>query len=142
MSKITLSSFAKIVKARRRQFDLTQAEVARRLNTSLPYFWLVEAGKRYPSNQLITKLAEALDLDRRELFFLANPTAKAILAQGPRPASRSPWDSFSRDERTRQLHNITDKEMEILSQVALMGEVRSASDFLFILSTIRHALKA
>ena len=31
--------------------------------------------------------------------------------------------------------------MEVLSQVALMGEVRSAEDFLFILRTIRHALE-
>jgi hypothetical protein len=30
--------------------------------------------------------------------------------------------------------------MGTLSQVALMGEVRSSRDFIFILNTIRHAI--
>jgi hypothetical protein len=34
---------------------------------------------------------------------------------------------------------MTDQEMQTLSQVALMGEVRSSRDFLFILNTIRQA---
>jgi hypothetical protein len=30
--------------------------------------------------------------------------------------------------------------MELLSELAMMGEVRSPRDFLFVLNTIRHAL--
>jgi hypothetical protein len=40
----------------------------------------------------------------------------------------------------RKVHGITGSEMETLSQIALMGEVRSSRDFIFILNTIRHAL--
>ena len=139
MSK-TDSKFGDVIRKRRRQMDLTQEEVARRVNASVPYIGLLESGQRHPSQKLIAKLAKALGLDKSELFFLANPTAKAFLVQDSKP-NKSPWDAFRRDERIRQIHKITDQEMEILSQVALMGEVRSTYDFLFVLNTIRHALE-
>jgi len=40
----------------------------------------------------------------------------------------------------RKVHNISDQEMETLSQVAMMGEVRSSRDFVFILNSIRQSL--
>jgi hypothetical protein len=52
----------------------------------------------------------------------------------------SAWDSFAKDENLRKLHNITDQELQTLSQVALMGEVRRAHDFIHILIAIRQAL--
>jgi len=140
MTKTSAPNFANVIRTRRRQLDLTQEEVARRVNTSVPYIGLLESGKRHPSDKVVTKLAEALGLDQRELFFMVNPAAKLLLAQSARPAGESPWDAFCQDKHIRQLHSITDKEMEILSQVALMGEVQSARDFLFILKTIRHVL--
>jgi hypothetical protein len=42
--------------------------------------------------------------------------------------------------KLREIHEITDQEMETLSQVAKMGEVRAPRDFLFILNAIRQAL--
>jgi hypothetical protein len=35
---------------------------------------------------------------------------------------------------------VTTQEMEMLARVALMGEVRSTRDFLYILNTVRQAL--
>ncbi len=49
-------------------------------------------------------------------------------------------DAFVKDVKVRKIHNITDQEMEILSRVAKMGEVRAPRDFIFILNTIRQAL--
>jgi hypothetical protein len=81
-----------------------------------------------------------LGLDQRELFFCANPSTERLVAEQSKSDGRSVWDEFCQDERLRKLHEITDHEMRALSEVALMGEVRSARDFLFILNTIRHAL--
>jgi|SRR5215469_2096319 len=140
MSK-TNSNLGDVIRKRRRQLDLTQEAVAHRVNVSVAYIGHLESGKRHPSDKLIPKLAGALDLDKRELFFLANPATKVFLVEGSKPNRHSAWDVFSQDVRVRQLHNITRDEMEILFRVALMGEVRSAQDFLFVLNTIRHALQ-
>ena len=141
MAKVKTRSFGQVIRDRRRQLDLTQEEVARRINTSTPYIGHLESGKRHPSEKVVTKLADVLGLDRRETFFLANPGAKELLSQQPQSHSAaSPWEEFRKDERLRRIHNIAGEEMEMLSHVALMGDVRSSRDFVYILNTIRQAL--
>ena len=54
-----------------------------RVNVSVAYVGHLESGKRHPSDKLIAKLADALDLDKRELFFLANPAAKVFSLEAP-----------------------------------------------------------
>src|SRR5262249_50282108 len=132
--------FASIIRQRRRQLDLTQEEVARRIRVSVPCIGHLEANKRHPSEKVVVKLADVLGLDPRELFLLANPKAKALFSEQLDSDNRKAWDTFSKDQNLRKLHNITDQEMETLSGVAMMGEVRSPRDFLFILNTIRQAL--
>ena len=134
------SKFGDVIRARRRELDLTQERIAHRVNAYVAYIGPLESGKRHPSEKLMAKVADALGLDKRGLFFLANPVARAFLAQGSERNGRIAWNAFIPNASTRQLHKITDKEMEILFRVALMGEVRTAHDFLFVLKTIRHAL--
>jgi transcriptional regulator with XRE-family HTH domain len=140
MAKVKTRSFGQVIRDRRRQLDLTQEEVARRINTSTPYIGHLESAKRHPSEKVVTKLADVLGLERRELFFLANPGAKALLSQQAPCNTASAWDEFRKDDRLRRIHNITGEEMEMLSHVALMGDVRSSRDFVYILTTIRQAL--
>ena len=77
MARTKERSFGQVLRDRRRQLDLTQEEVARRIKTSTPYIGHLESAKRHPSDKIVTRLAEVLALDRRELFFLANPRAQA-----------------------------------------------------------------
>jgi transcriptional regulator with XRE-family HTH domain len=141
MTKEKGRSFGELIRERRRQLDLTQEEVARRIKTSTPYVGHLEADKRHPSDAVVTRLADVLGLDRTELFFLANPEAKDLIQQPENHIEgKTAWDEFSRDERMKKLHNVSPQEMEMLSQVALMGEVRSVRDFIYILNTVRQAL--
>jgi transcriptional regulator with XRE-family HTH domain len=140
MAKTKERTFGQVIRDRRRQLDLTQEEVARRIKTSTPYVGHLESGKRHPSDKIVSRLAEVLGLDRRELFFLANPRAQALLTSREEAPANSAWEDFRRNEQIRRLHNITNEEMEALSRVALMGEVRSQRDFIYILNTIRQAL--
>ncbi len=140
MAKSKNRTFGQLIRERRRQLDLTQEEVARRISTSTPYIGHLESGKRHPSEKIVTKLADVLGIERRELYFLANPGARALLNQGSQPDIASAWESFRKDDRLRRIHNIAPEEMEMLSRVALMGEVRSSRDFIYILNSIRHAL--
>jgi len=141
MEKTVVSrSFGQVVRDRRRKLDLTQEEVARRIGTSIPYVGHLESAKRHPSQKFVVKLAQVLGLDPRDLFFLANPGTKVLISQEPKSNGTSAWESFAKDQNLRKVHNITDQEMKTLSQVPMLGEVRSPSDFVFILNTIRQAL--
>ncbi len=132
--------FGTVIRARRRQLDLTQEKLARRIRTSVPYVGHLETGKRHPSERTVTRLAEVLGIDARELFFLANPGTKRLISRNQESNGASAWNAFCQDETFRKIHNITDQEMQALSGVALLGEVRTPRDFLFILKTIRQAL--
>ena len=133
-------NFGQVIRERRRQLDLTQEEVAHRIKTSTPYVGHLESGKRHPSDKILTRLAEVLGLDRRELFFLANPRAQALLSPETQSTTIPAWEDFRKNEQLRRVHSISNEEMEMLSRVALLGEVRSARDFIYILNTVRHAV--
>jgi len=132
-------AFAEAIRSRRRELNLTQDEVADRIGISSPYVGHLESGKRHPSDKIVAKMAAALDLGNRELFFLANPHAHALISE-PAAAQGSTWEQFQKDDKLRRLHNVLNDEMLVLSQVALMGEVQSIRDLIYILTTIRHAV--
>jgi len=140
MAKTKGLAFGQVIRDRRRQLDLTQEEVACRINTSTPYVGHLESGKRHPSDKIVTRLADVLGLERRELYFLANPGARELLHTRTQPSAASTWESFRKDDRLRRIHAISPEEMEMLSRVALMGDVRSERDFIYILNSIRQAL--
>jgi transcriptional regulator with XRE-family HTH domain len=139
VTSISIRSFGQVIRERRRKLDLTQEELAQRIKTSMPYVGLLETGAHHPSDKVVVNLAAALALDPRELFFLANPETKELVSKEQRSSEASAWDGFVKDENLRKVHDITDQEMQTLSQVAMMGEARSSRDFLFILNTIRQA---
>ncbi|MHB8381255.1 MAG: helix-turn-helix domain-containing protein [Candidatus Binataceae bacterium] len=139
MAKGTLGE---VIRERRRQMDLTQREVANRVGTSTPYIGHIESDKRRPSEEIVARLADVLGLDCKELFFLANPKAHAIVTSPAQTAANSAWEEFRRSEQLRNSMRVTAPEMEMLSRVALMGEVRSTRDFLYILNTVRQALNS
>jgi len=141
MPKATQRTFGAVIRERRRQLDLTQEDVARRIKTSTPYIGHLESGKRHPSEKVIARLSEVLGLQSRELFFLANPRARDLLSTANRDgARRSAWEEFRHDERLRRAHNINPEEMDVLARVAAMGEARAPRDFVYILNAIRLAL--
>ncbi len=138
MAKSKKRTLGQVLRDRRRQLDLTQQAVARRIKTSTPYIGHLEAGKRRPSDAVLSRLADVLALNRRDLFILANP--KVIELLGSTEGGNSAWDLFSRDPQIRQVHKITPEEIELLARVAQMGEVNSPRDFIFILQAVRQAL--
>ncbi len=132
--------FGRLIRDRRRQLNLTQEEVARRVRSSTPYVGHLESGKRHPSNKILARLADALGFDHRELFLLANPHARSMFDSVRGPENDSAWEEFRSDRQLHELHRISAREMQMLSQVALMGQVRSSRDFIYILNTIRQSL--
>src|SRR5512146_3042704 len=54
--------FGEWLKSRRKELDLTQAELARRADCSVPALRKIEAGERRPSKQLAGLLARSLEI--------------------------------------------------------------------------------
>jgi transcriptional regulator with XRE-family HTH domain len=134
-------NFAKTIRDRRRAMDLTQQELARRIEVSTAYVGHVESAKRLPSHKVLIAMARVLGLNWRELFILANPEAAEIVSEPAPNIRRSAWDKFISNARLRESHKITDQELKILAHMAAMGEVRSTYDFIYVLKAIRNAFK-
>lgn len=56
------------MKARRKQRNLSQADLAEKIGTSPNYISKIEAEKQFPSVQMIEQIAGALECDSVDLF--------------------------------------------------------------------------
>jgi len=141
MPRAKETALARLIKQRRASLGLSQRELARRIRTSAGFISQLELGKRRPSYKRLALLAKVLGVDQRELFCLANPTARQIVDQ---PANdddtASAWEQFINDHVARRAYHILDDEMEVLSCVRTIGEVRSPREFIYILNTLRYAV--
>jgi transcriptional regulator with XRE-family HTH domain len=65
----------------RNRGGLSQERLAEIANTATNYIALIETGKRFPSLKMLEKIADGLNIDTPELFYLnpANMTAKKTL---------------------------------------------------------------
>ena len=130
-------NFGQVIRDRRRQLDLTQEEVAKRIKTSTPYVGHLESGKRHPSDKIVTRLAEGLGLDRRDLFFLANPRAQALLTPAADSATDSEGEAFHHTEQLTLHRNIHNNETATFSGVALIGRVSTPRQIRHIPTPVR-----
>jgi len=135
------TSLGLILRRRRRQLELTQQQVARRVGVRANYVGYLERNMRRPSTAVLVKLAKVLDLDREELFFLANPQVRDFIhTEAPDP-QESAWERFRTNKRLHTRHGVTQAELKALQHVSALGAVRSSRDYLFILQAIRQALQ-
>lgn len=51
---------------------------------------------------------------------------------------RKIWEAFERDEQLKRTYNIKPDELESLKQAALLGNMRTKTDFVFMLNVIRR----
>lgn len=142
MRKGRRQAFGNLIRERRRELDLTQEEVARRIKTSTAYVGHLESGKRHPSERVVARLSEVLGLEAREMFFLANPGTRHLFGAPRQNGRRSAWEEFRRDERLHRTHRVSAEEMQVLEKISSLGEAASPRDFIYILNTIRHAIGA
>jgi transcriptional regulator with XRE-family HTH domain len=133
-------TFGRVIRERRRQLDLTQQEIAQKIALSTPYVGHLESGKRHPSQKVLISLAKVLGLDGRELFLMANPSAVEMLQSKEPDNNKLVWEEFRKDKQMQRTHHITSDEMNLLSAVALMGEVSSSQEYIYVLDVVRHVL--
>ena len=141
-SVVQASTLGALLRRRRRQLELTQQDIAAKVGVRSNYIGYLERDMRRPSPAVLAKIAKALDLDRQELFFLANPQARQFISDGPTEAAKSAWEEFRNNKRLHTRHGVSSKEIKALEAVSKLGSVQDARDYLFILQVIRQALLA
>lgn len=138
-------TLGEVLKSRRELLALTQRELAAQLGVKPSHVAYLETNRRRPSLGLVSRIAEVLDLDKEMLFLLAHPEARSLITPQRAPASRpnreDVWRDFTHDKALLARHQVSPRELKVLSQVNLLGKVTAPRHFLFILNSIRQAVE-
>jgi transcriptional regulator with XRE-family HTH domain len=139
MNKKTLGD---AVRTARRDLRMTQSELAARVGVKASHIAYIEGNRRNPSLSVLARLAGALGLNRREMFLMAHPDAKALIDEPRDPRTgrrRDVWRQFASNRGLHRRHRITRAELRVLKQISLLQNVASPDQLLFILNAIRLA---
>ncbi|MDR3336266.1 MAG: helix-turn-helix transcriptional regulator [Treponema sp.] len=66
------------MKTYRKRLGLSQTKLAEKIETASNYIAMIETGKRFPTPQMIERIALALEIDTPELFLREIPESKPI----------------------------------------------------------------
>jgi len=69
------------IKRERRDAEMTQRELADRIGVGVPHVSKVEAGRESPSDDLLVKIADVLEIDAGELLLAAKRVPEDLLEQ-------------------------------------------------------------
>jgi transcriptional regulator with XRE-family HTH domain len=134
------NELGELVKDRREDLGLSQRSLAQKLGVEASHIAFIESGRRKPSLKLVARLADILDIERQSLLILAHPEAKELIAETTpeiRPQPARSWKRFIQNRELLARYNVTDPELRALEQFSFLGTVRSAKEFLTILTLIR-----
>jgi transcriptional regulator with XRE-family HTH domain len=135
------NNLGELLKARREGLGLTQRRLAEKLGVQASHVAFIEGGRRKPSLRLVAKIADTLGLDRQQLLILAHPEATALIAEGnskPPPKKTSPsWQRFIENHELLARYHVTNRELQALENLSLLGTVHATKEFLAILTLIR-----
>jgi transcriptional regulator with XRE-family HTH domain len=132
--------FGKYLKERREAWGFTQRSLGQKVGVEGAHIAFLESGRRRPSLKLLSRLADALEVDRQEILLLARPEAKELVSPPARnlPKKTSAvWDHFIRNRSLLGRYRVTSRELQVLEHVSLLGKVSSVKHLLAILMLIR-----
>jgi transcriptional regulator with XRE-family HTH domain len=66
------------IKSRRRSLGLTQEKLAERAHTATTYIAMIELEKKFPSVEMLEKIAAALEIDTPQLFSMPAVSAESL----------------------------------------------------------------
>ena len=132
-----------VLKAARVRCGLTQKQLASRVSAAESYLAYLETDQRQPSLELLSRLAQALQLAPDKLFLLAHPEARALFRGQARswPRHDQAWRAFIKKKELLARYNVQPHELKVLAQAAKLGPAIAPYDFLFILNSIRQAME-
>ncbi|MBX7149292.1 helix-turn-helix domain-containing protein [bacterium] len=141
-----LIKFGDFLRDQRLRADLTQMQLAQKLDVSQNFVTYLEKGQRKPTNEMIKKISKILSVSTDKLYFLANPDVSEIVdfdEEEGRVAQKMPpaLEALMRDSDLRERNRITDEDIKQLASMRLRGDVKRKEDYLFLLLSIRQVLR-
>lgn len=76
---VAAESVGQRIKRERLAAQMTQSDLADAADIGVPYVSKIEADRENPSNEVLERIAEALDVDVDELFLVARRMPEAML---------------------------------------------------------------
>ena len=67
------------LKKNRLKLGLTQEKLSERANISTHYFAMIELAKKFPSANMLERLAKALEIEPHELFYMPSTAENALI---------------------------------------------------------------
>lgn len=135
------TSLAAILKERRSALELTQQSLAQKLGVRASHIALLENGRRRPSLGLVARLANALDVDGRELLELAYPEIRALVSPIPKRRTKlnRSWQRLINNTALLASYRVTRQELEVLEHLGVLGGKLTVKRLLAILLLVRDA---
>ena len=134
-------TFGKLLESGRTRLSLTCYQLACLVGVSAGYFSNMEHDQARPSLALLNRIVEVLGLPGEQALALAYPEAKPILKSHHENQKCSVWRKFTAAKGLLARYEIKPRELQVLANIQLLGEVTAPRDFLFILNSIRQAIE-
>ena len=86
-----------------------------------------------------------MGLDKERLFLLSHPEAQNLISSFAKKKSDqqglNAWQQLLADKALLARNKVTPNELKVLSHITLLGSVFEPRDYLFVLNSIRQAVK-
>jgi transcriptional regulator with XRE-family HTH domain len=137
------NGLGRLIKQKRKELQLTQRALAKKLGVEASHVAYLEGGKRKPSLTLMARLEDALGVSRQQIFLLSHPEAAGVINPVERIPSREErgadgWRHLVTDRAFVKRHQITHRELRAFKELSLLGYVLSRHQLLAILTMIRE----
>ena len=109
-----------LIREARNSLKLTQRDLAAMVGVKASHIAYIEADQRNPSLHLLSRLADTLGLNRRELLFMIHPEARHLTeeaAEKPRSQKVDAWRQFANSPALLRRYQVTPAELKVLKQV-------------------------
>lgn len=136
-------TFGQILFRRRKELRLTQSQLARQIGVQPNYIVYLEKGERRPSDRTVRKVADALGLDRGEMYLAANPQIREFLEvnddnQVDREELPDGLQALLEDVELSAQMGITDDEVALVQHVRFAGRSTTKQQYLSLILNIRY----
>lgn len=122
---------------------MTQSQVAGDIGVQPNYIVYLEKGERKPSDKTVRKVADALGLNKGDLYLAANPQVREFLTiddrnQIVRDEVPDGLRALAADRGRRTTLKVTDDEIDSVAKLRLNGRVTSPDQYLALILTLRY----
>lgn len=122
---------------------MTQSQVAGQIGVQPNYIVYLEKGERKPSDKTVRKVADALGLNKSDLYLAANPQVREFLKidesnKISRDEIPNGLKELADDATRRRTLGVTDDEIRAVAQLRLNGRVTSPDQYLALILTLRY----